>query len=248
VSRIPKQNQKALVRKMITAQEAKRKEIFVIEGFEEIKKTNLYDFVMESAEETTSPRGIENCLHILPRELDCPNEDCDRHCEICNGTGIRVIYEVRLWVAQSHSVLVEEFETREEAENQVFQTTFQIDFANDCNRRTDFYEKKEEAESEMIQSYAEVYQIDLITAQSIFRHKECKEKIKVLKTKEKTEENEREFQRVKTIAKEYAKLLKPQRETYDQTCSRLSKAVKGKIENKVFHTAVKMIRSRFHEV
>lgn len=230
---------------MISAEKAKQTRIFVIEGFEEVKETNLYDFVMESAEETTSFRGVERVLQITPLEYDCPNPECNNSCEGCNGLGFVIKYEVSTWVSRQSQISLEVFDTREEAENYVFERTLKFDFANDCSRRTDYYDTREEAEAEMVKSYAEVYQISLSTAQSIFRHKNCKEKIKVFKNEEKAFEIERERDRLIKIAKEYAKLLKPQRETYDQTCSRLSKVIKGKIENRVFHIAVKIIRSRF---
>ncbi len=50
--------------------------------------------------------------------------------------------------------------------------------------------------------------------------------------------------RFEIIAQEYAKLItKIEGESYKSTCQRLSNAIGDKIEKKVFHMAVKIVRN-----
>ena len=48
----------------MTQKEAKNTEIFIINDEGNVEKTTLYEHVMESQEETTSPRGVEPKVHV----------------------------------------------------------------------------------------------------------------------------------------------------------------------------------------
>lgn len=113
---------------METVKEAKQRQIFIINHEGEIEETNLYDFVMESAEQTTSPRGCEKKLHKRYNAVD------DKH-------------EVWTWgIRGQFPKLIESFTTPEEAEDYIFKLTYQWDFTTDDQRNTDFYDSYQEAE------------------------------------------------------------------------------------------------------
>jgi hypothetical protein len=100
---------------------------FVVEDYE-IKEGNLYDFIMESMDKTTSPRGVESRLHIKESE--------DK-------------YQVWTWgLAGNNPQLIEEFDTLEEAEESIFQKIYQFDFMADDQRDTQYFIHRKDAEIE----------------------------------------------------------------------------------------------------
>lgn len=75
---------------METTKEAKETIIFIIEN-EKIEETKLYDFVMESAEMTTSPVGVMSKLHIRHEMKGCRygrmnavNNDAGNGTQVCS--------------------------------------------------------------------------------------------------------------------------------------------------------------------
>lgn len=72
-----------------------------------IEKSTLAEVVRLSAEETTSPRGVEPKLHIEERN---------------DG------WELRTWEIGGRSLLVEWFETEEEAERRWLELTYEYDY------------------------------------------------------------------------------------------------------------------------
>ena len=54
-----------------------------------------------------------------------------------------------------------------------------------------------------------------------------------------------ETERINTQALQFIDLIEPQKETYEQTCARLKKAIGARIDQKVFHAAVRTIRFKY---
>jgi hypothetical protein len=119
-----------------SAQEARNTIVFVLNYKGDIEQTNLYDHVVESAEKTTSPRGV---MHKLFIEQDREN---DR-------------WLLKLWGSrgQGPAQLVASFETKEEAENEWFTRTYNYDFMEDDQRDTNWYPTREEAERHVAELY-----------------------------------------------------------------------------------------------
>lgn len=217
---------------MITIKEAKETKVFVINN-NEIEETNLYDHIMVSAEETTSPRGVENKLHVREKYEDVFDQNGELECQ-------NQCFEVWTWGFRGqYPKFIERFETPEDAENDIFERTFNYDFENDCNRNTQYFETYDDA----LETMAEIMGISFETLKSIQHHENCKKQI-LEKRKERLEIARNEnTQRIFNIAKEYSKMIeKNNNESYRETCQRLSNAIGQKIEKPVFHMAVKLIR------
>jgi hypothetical protein len=205
-------------------------------------KTNLYDFVMLSAEETTSPRGVENKLHIREIEQDCSCIDEDgQHSEDCNKCyrGCELVYSVYDWGWRGQNLKhVETFETLEEAETFIFNQTLRYDFENECNRST-FYA---DSAAEIL---ADTYEISHETAESYYKHWLIAESIREQRKKASLRALEADIKRKQDLAAIYAKMIdKVEGESTDQTAKRLSSAIGEKIEKGVFWRAIAIIRSK----
>lgn len=151
----------------ISKEEAKRINIYVVDDTD-IVETKLYDFVMLSVDETTSPVGVMPRIHVRHENFSCSYGLRNR---VNNNEGN---YEVWTWgVKGNNPSFIEEFETREEADNYIFQLVFKYDFISDDQRDTSYYFSVQEAESELIRIYADDHGIDLEVSKSIFRHQKC---------------------------------------------------------------------------
>lgn len=110
---------------------ARETKIYVIDNGK-VTSTNLYDHVMESAEEVSSPRGREYALHITHRE------DEDK-------------YHLNIWDHFGKSKLIEMFDTYEEAEDELFNKTFVFDFMEDDQRDTRYWFQKYKAIEQLME-------------------------------------------------------------------------------------------------
>lgn len=97
-----------------------------------IEAESLYDFIMKSVDETTSPRGVEARLHI-------------RHNEEDNA------FEIWSWgVGGNHPKFTGiQSEIEEEMQQCLFQMIYDFDFLQDDQRDTCYYGSMEEAEAAM---------------------------------------------------------------------------------------------------
>jgi len=140
-----------------TIKEAFKTKIFtIVDG--EVVEDNLCDFVMESAEETTTPNGVEMKLHVR---------------EVSN-----VRYEVWKWGPSGYgSRFIEAFETEEAAEDDIFERTYNSDFMEDDQRDTSFYSTYEEALEPLAENFAYDNDIDVKVAKSILHHQDCARQI-----------------------------------------------------------------------
>jgi hypothetical protein len=226
---------------MKTALQAQNTEIFVIED-NKVEKTNLYDFVMISASETTSPVGIMPHMHIRHEDYFC------RYGRLNSVNNDEGHYEVWLWGHSGNgSTFVQEFETESEAEDFIFERTYLYDFEKDDQRDTCFYESYEEANEERIRLYAESNRIDLDVAESILKHEEIRDKMvaerKKLSDAIAKAAYEKGKEQINAMASNYKDLIsKIEGESYKQTAGRLSNAIGERIESHIFHAAVKFIR------
>lgn len=112
-----------------SAQQALNTKIFVINGHKmEVEETTLYDHVVESAEETTSPRGVMTKLFVQENEEEST-------------------WEVRQWEPNGRSRVVDSYSTEEEARDEWYIRTYNYDFMPDDQRDTRYWANKEEADS-----------------------------------------------------------------------------------------------------
>ncbi|GEM_PF-3279467 len=209
-----------------------------------VVETNLFDFVMQSAEETTSPVGVMPKLHIRHEDFQCRY---GRLNAVNNNDGL---YEVWNWGPSGNgSHFIDVFETKAEAEDFIFNRTYDYDFNNDDQRNTQFFFTREEAMHDIVDMMAGHWNVNHEVAASILQKKEKLEKLREAKTARQlaaqAEAAKADKERIHRIALEYAAMTdKVPNETYKQTAARLSAMVDGRIEKAVFNEAVKIIRSR----
>jgi hypothetical protein len=215
----------------------------LVECSSRVVETNLYDFIMASVDETTSPRGVEPRLHTRQEGRCLRNENDFNYDE-------NEPIEVWTWgIRGNNPSLIDTVASFEEAEDFIFQRTYEYDFLPDDQRDTRFFYTEEEAEAEIISDYASANDIDIEVAESILKHKKMAEEI----------ETKREYDRKQAAIKANEAFIKYSEEisaihveslpniegeTYKDTCSRLSAALGKKIDGKVFHAAVSKIRNK----
>jgi hypothetical protein len=231
----------------MTAKEAQEAEVWVIENQRPVK-TNLYDHVMASAEATTSPRGVENKLHIREHETPCNCVDDEGdHNEDCKNCykGVQIEYCVYDWGFRGqYPRLIETFETEEEAANEIFERTEKYDFQNDVNRDTNYFYSQQEAERDICEGIASEHNLSMETAESIYKHMLIRDFIIAYREEVRREKHEREKERINTIAKQYAEMIPHiEGELFEDTVKRLSSAIGERIEKSVFWKAVKLVRN-----
>lgn len=211
----------------ITTEEAKNTRIYTVNRFSNyniIEEDNLYDFVMESIDETTSPRGVEPRLHVRENEEE--------------GT-----WEVWTWGVGGNNprqFTNELFAAASAAEDYIFQLTYLYDFLEDDQRLTWYTESN----LEVVEFYAESHDIDVNVAESIIKHSECLNEIVHIRKNKAIETARINKERIHNLAKEYAKMIaRVEGEKYKETCRRLSERIGSRIEKMVFHQAVKIVRN-----
>jgi hypothetical protein len=119
----------------LTAAEAEQLTVYAFNYNGDIVETTLYDHVMESADQTTSPRGVMTKLFID---------------ELEDNT-----YSLRLWRGQQWVEIEQPFDSYEQAKTARFQHIFRDDYQRDDQRDTAFFYTREEAEAEIERRIAE---------------------------------------------------------------------------------------------
>ena len=123
-------------------QEAINKNVFVFDHDGEIVERNLYEHIMMSEDQTTSPVGVMGRWHIRHEDLWCSS---GRRNHVLNTEGN---YEVWTWGPNgNYPSFIKEFESEEEAEEFIFNKIYSDDFLPDDQRHVDYYDTKEEAEA-----------------------------------------------------------------------------------------------------
>jgi hypothetical protein len=126
----------------MTAKDAKKTIIFIIENGE-IVETNLFDHVMGSVDETTSPVGVMRRFHIRHRDN---HHLSDRRGLLKTTINKEGKFEVWTWgVRGNNPRFIQEFETEDQAEDWLFQRTYEADFVQDDQRNTSYYHSQEDA-------------------------------------------------------------------------------------------------------
>ena len=109
------------------------KTVFILhfdkKGFPFVTTDTLENRVSESAEETTSPRGVEPKLFV-------------------EGT------DLKYWEIGGHARLVESFDTKEEAEQEWLERTYEYDYLNSSNYSDDY-----DTEEDALQAAAEMMEV-----------------------------------------------------------------------------------------
>lgn len=272
-----------------TVKEAKETTIFYINREElKIENDSLYNFVIESEDETTTPRGIGPRYFIQEIEtgfdvdeaiedthLDV--EDYDTYEEFKQDVLFEKAREIQSDLLLNRFLKIDDFSfdeknnyyqlvywtistwgvagnnykrgndfyaTEEEAEDALFDKTYEFDFNNDDQRDTSYFMSYEQAEKELLDSLANDWYVDFDVAKSIYSKMEKLEGLKQDRLEREKQEIENRKERVKFIANQYA-IIEPRKETFKETATRLSEALKSKIEKDVFWEAVKIVRGKF---
>lgn len=189
-----------------------------------IAETDLLSFVYDSAEETTSPRGVERKLYILEVEGETEN-----------------VYELRLWGPNGHgTTLIDTFDTEEEAEDEAFNRTYTYDFLTDDQRDTWYSESREDAEQYLVERYADAWNVSEDVVESILSKRDRVEVSRAQKAEAAKLASEKSI--AEGLAKYTSLIEKIEGEKYKDTAARLSLAIGQRIDSAVFHAAVKQIR------
>jgi hypothetical protein len=145
----------------LSAKKAQKTTIFVIEN-NQVVETTMYDHVCESAEETTSPRGVMRKLFIKERsgiiykhpetsaiidELEYVDLDAEDQAQYEYEGETTIRWELRKWQANGRSVVVESYKTEEEANDEWYTYTYNYDYLPDDQRDTQYWNNREEAEA-----------------------------------------------------------------------------------------------------
>jgi hypothetical protein len=140
-------------------QEAQQKEIYILTSKGEIEKTNLYDFVMSFAYETTSPQGVEPRLHIRQNEDDNT-------------------FEVWTWGVRGQNLReIGSGLTEEEAIDWIYSSVYCTDFEY-SSKSTIYFESEEDAENDLAERFSEENNISIETAKHILRKEKIVSNIK----------------------------------------------------------------------
>lgn len=152
----------------------------------EVEESNLYDFVMESVDETTSPRGVAPRLfyeretmegyvsHLNTKEsisVDAFENLTDKE-QFCYFFHEEAFENFRIYTwgvnGNNRKSLGYNFDTEEEAEDYLFNYVYDYDFQGDCNRSTYYHNSEAEAINEVLENYCDEFDISLETANSIY--------------------------------------------------------------------------------
>ena len=269
----------------MTEKEAKKTNVFVINyDTNKIKKVNLAEFILESTDETTTPRGVGPRTFVEKIEIQVEREDLlndfdydksedkqiddnfssselsfylDDHYtslkdfNLVNGTYCLDIFTISSWGVGGNNYKkgTEYFFSEENADNELFQRVWKYDFEKDDQRNTMYYMDVEDAQDELVIHLESEWGCSEEVVKHILRKTEIVSK--------KREEEKNENLRINKVKREifdkeilrqsqiFSTLIdKIEGEKYKETSTRLSSALSEKISSKVFHKAVKLIRSR----
>jgi len=155
-------------------------------------------------------------------------------------------YQIRMYSSNGKSsMFVAEYTDRFDAEEKLFDIIYAQYMVDDYRNRENFqtYDAAVDAQSSL---YANMWSVNKSVAKSILRKKNIVEKLRRDRYKAHLQERESaETERINTQALQFIDLIEPQKETYEQTCARLKKAIGARIDQKVFHAAVRTIRFKY---
>jgi len=225
-----------------TAKEAKETTIFVLNYKNEIEETNLYDHVMRSNNETTSPRGVEpikfyeevgDNWRYKETKQDVDPEDEDVKGSDIEEYSLFIVYKWYFGKKQEQA----RFESEEEAEQYLFEWVYDYDFQTDDQRSTHWFDTFEEAEEEL----AEKQGLDVEVYRSIERKRLIVEEARATKRAAEREVKEKRLNDLANIYSEGVPTIKG--ESKQETQTRVSKIL-GRIESDVFWRVISKVRAR----
>lgn len=235
---------------------AENTEVFILEYYDDVLKTtieqvNLAEHIMMSAEETTSPRGVENKLHVreVSEQCECYDTDTEvykKGCPTCGGYGEVIKHQVCEWGPSGHGLhRFEIFDTKEEANEEIFRCVYEYYFFKDDQRDISYYDTEEEAREYLISYICDCLNVDEVVAVSLIKWNEKKQDIIDNREAKRYAQIKKEMDIDDKIAETYSTLIDPiEGETYKETAARFSDALGERIKGRVFHSAVKKIRKR----
>jgi len=224
-----------------TAKEARETTVFVRDYNGAIEETNLYEHIMRSNNETTSPVGVMPIKFY--EEIDGyyrhkeTGEDIDLNDDSVESKDIErySLFIVYKWYFQKKQE-VARFETEEEAENYLFEWVYDYDFQTDDQRSTQWFDTFEEAEEDL----AEMEGLDVDVWRSIERKRKLVEECN--KSRRTIERRVKE-KRLNDLANIYAKDIQLiPGENRKETQTRISKQL-GRIEKDVFWRVINIVRA-----
>lgn len=256
----------------LTLKEAKEKNIFFIEDGE-VNSTSLVEFVYQSVEETTTPLGVGPRVFLEEKtfEIDRGNFDSEedflseidsesiyfadelRNACIDDFEEIsKDVFQLKYHVISSWGIRGNNYSSgmshysnvflsEDKANDELFRRTYEYDFIPDDRRDTTYFNSEEEANDALVESISYEWNCDVNVTKHILRKQKI---ISALREERKNEIHIKEKERVNSLAIIYSKMVdKVSGENYQKTAKRLSDAIGQKIESKVFHAAVKLLRN-----
>lgn len=160
--------------------DAQECEVFIFSDYEncEIEKTTLYDHVMLSVDETTTPNGVGPREFVEEVELYLDREEAEGRVQsmdivFTNGhrltledfeldeetdTYYLTYYVISTWGVRGNNYKSgdtwgSQYLMEEDAEDALFKKVYEHDFQNDCNRSTAFFHTEEEAIEDWAQGH-----------------------------------------------------------------------------------------------
>lgn len=170
------------MKNLTPAQEAQETTVFFIEK-ERIEETNLYDFIMLSQDETTTPRGVgpklfidkyEEIVYINTLDNTVIDEfdydDLDDRFRVNYQMETKEQYKVLEWHpnGKSHPVSFD-WGSEEDAINLIYESVRDYDFQGECNRRTDYYLSYDDAFDQLIEELVDIWKCSEETAKHVYR-------------------------------------------------------------------------------
>lgn len=193
----------------------------------EVESQSLYHHIMESCDETTTPRGVAPRLYIVEKDENC--------------------WHLKTWgVNGNNPAFIQEFETEEAALNEFFWLTYEYDFLRDDQRDTEYFESMEDAQEAMIQRYVDHWEIDRPVVESILSKRakieKREEEIQAIRRAKRAEIEAKEDE----LATVYAQLIEPAEEPFKDTMKRLSAALPERLSKSLFIKSVKAVRAKLN--
>lgn len=256
----------------LTFKEAQETKIFYIQNGK-IESINLADFISKSVDITTTPRGIAPRVFIEDKTFEIDKGDFDSEEEFLdkiNSTQIyfadelrnaciddfseihKDIFQLKYYVISSWGVggnnyssgeshFSNVFLSEDKANDELFNRIYKYDFLPDDQRDTRYFYTEKEANDVLVEQISEDWNCDIDVVKHILRKQRI---VDDARQQKKIEDAKKESDRVNSLAKIYSQMInKVEGESYKDTAKRLSDAISKKIESKVFHATVKMLRT-----
>lgn len=236
--------------------------VYLVDGMN-IKEMSYRSYLEENwNDETTTPEGVANRRQvraiILDRDgflVDYSKDESNLNPDFYteseetdeNGAIIKSAYVPEIkwglftWSGAHGSGPFkwngDSYDSEEEAYNEIL-IGFEMDSQNRSYNRPYCYFSIEEAQDQISENVGKPYEV----IERYFRFKDFCEQKKLEQTKI---AKQKEAERCEKLTAIYAEMIdKIEGESYKETCTRLSVAIGSRIESKIFHAAVKKIRTK----